>query len=39
MRKAISNGLSAAIVATLDKNLASHTVPDFTAAVTKALEG
>lgn len=39
MRKAIPNGLSAALVATLDKDLTSHTVPDITAAVVKALEG
>ena len=39
MRKAIPNALSAALVATLDKDLTSHTVPDITAAVVKALEG
>lgn len=39
MRKAISNGLTAALVATLDKDLTSHTVPDITAAVAKSLEG
>lgn len=39
MRKAIPNGLSAALVFSLDKDLTSHTVPDITAAVAKALEG
>jgi len=39
MRKAIPNGLAAALVATLDKDYTSHTVPDITTAVAKALEG
>jgi protein required for attachment to host cells len=39
MRKSIPNGLAAALVATLDKDLTSHTIPDITAAVAKALEG
>jgi protein required for attachment to host cells len=39
MRKAIPNGLSSALVATLDKDLTAHPVPEIAAAVAKALEG
>jgi protein required for attachment to host cells len=39
MRKAAGPALEKKIVATLDKDLTSHTVPDITAAVGKALEG
>lgn len=39
MRKAAQGPLAKKIVATLDKDLTAHTVPDITAAVAKALEG
>ena len=39
MRKAANGQLAKKIVATLDKDLTAHTVPDITAAVAKALEG
>lgn len=39
MRKAANGHLSKKIVATLDKDLTAHTVPEITAAVAKALEG
>ncbi len=39
MRKAANGHLAKKIVATLDKDLTAHTVPDITAAVAKALEG
>lgn len=39
MRKAATGSLAKKIVATLDKDLTSHTVPDITTAVAKALEG
>jgi protein required for attachment to host cells len=39
MRKAANGALSKKIVATLDKDLTGHTIPDITAAVAKALEG
>jgi protein required for attachment to host cells len=38
-RKAANGQLAKKIVATLDKDLTAHTVPDITAAVAKALEG
>ncbi|MGE5266274.1 MAG: host attachment protein, partial [Deltaproteobacteria bacterium] len=39
MRKAAGGALARKIVATLDKDLTGHTVPDITAAVARALEG
>mgnify|MGYP002784558930 CR=1 FL=1 len=39
MRKSANGQLAKKIVATLDKDLTAHTVPDITAAVAKALEG
>jgi len=38
-RKAANGQLAKKIVATLDKDLTAHTVPEITAAVAKALEG
>jgi protein required for attachment to host cells len=39
MRKAASGNLEKKIVASLDKDLTGHPVPEITAAVAKALEG
>ncbi len=39
MRKAADGGLAKLIVATLDKDLTNHPLPEITAAVVKALEG
>ncbi|MCU0955074.1 MAG: host attachment family protein [Hyphomicrobium sp.] len=39
MRKAADGALAKKIVATLDKDLTNHTIPEITASVAKALEG
>lgn len=39
MRKAANGALAKTIVATLDKDLTAHNIPEITAAVAKALEG